>query len=112
MIVLQENKTGYRLVLLMASGIFAVFGSRNVHFSGAGPLGVLTLAFVAALRWRKEISPTAEVYYCCNNYYLLCNARVKLVKHRILRCFLSCHCLGCDIAVFSPVSMYPVPHFF
>jgi len=46
----------------MAIGIFAVFGSRSVHFSGAGPLGVLTIAFVAALCWRKEISPASEVY--------------------------------------------------
>ena len=56
------NKIGYRFALLMAGGIFAVFGSRSVHFSGAGPLGVLTVAFVAALRWRKEISPAVEVH--------------------------------------------------
>jgi len=63
MIVVQENKTGYRFVLLMASGIFAVFGSRSVHFSGAGPLGVLTIAFVAALRWRNDIIPSLEVHF-------------------------------------------------
>lgn len=51
-------------MLLMTGGIFAVFGSRSLHFSGAGPLGVLTIAFVAALRWRKEISSTAEVHCC------------------------------------------------
>jgi len=67
----QENKIGYRFVLLMAGGVFAVFGSRSIHFSGAGPLGVLTIAFVAALRWRKELSPEEEVH-CCVNILLSC----------------------------------------
>jgi len=66
MTVIQENKIGYRFVLLMAGGVFAVFGSRRIHFSGAGPLGVLTIAFVAGLRWRKELSPAEEVYCCVN----------------------------------------------
>jgi len=61
MTVVQEHKVEYRFVLLMASGMFAVFGSRTVHFSGAGPLAVITIPFVAALSWRKEISQTAEV---------------------------------------------------
>jgi len=63
MIVGQVNKIGYRFVLLIAGGILALLGSRRIHLSGAGPLGVLTIAFVAALRWRKEISPAAEVHY-------------------------------------------------
>jgi len=56
----------------MAGGIFAIFGSRTVHFSGAGPLGVLTIAFVAALRWRKEIRPASGVHFCVdtdNKFY-------------------------------------------
>jgi len=69
--VVQANKTGFRFVLLMAGGIFAVFGSRSIHFSGAGPLGVLTLAFVAALRWRKEITPTVEACFSIHMIHIL-----------------------------------------
>jgi hypothetical protein len=32
----------------------ATFGSNALHFSGAGPLGCLTLAFVAGFKWKKE----------------------------------------------------------
>jgi len=32
----------------------AQFGSSIVEFPGAGPLGVLTLAFVAGFRWKRE----------------------------------------------------------
>ncbi|OWF37825.1 sodium/hydrogen exchanger 9B2-like [Mizuhopecten yessoensis] len=49
-----KNPTLYRSLLLLGAGLMATFGSSAVHLSGAGPLGCLTLAFVAALRWRKE----------------------------------------------------------
>ena len=32
----------------------ATFGSSKLEFPGAGPLGCLTMAFVAAFKWRKE----------------------------------------------------------
>ena len=44
----------YRSLLLFSAGLMATFGSEAVHLPGAGPLGCLTLAFVAAFRWRKE----------------------------------------------------------
>lgn len=44
----------YRSLLLFSAGMMATFGSDVVHLPGAGPLGCLTLAFVAAFRWRKE----------------------------------------------------------
>jgi len=74
----QENVTSYRFVLLMAGGTFAIFGSRTVHLSGAGPLGVLTIAFVAALRWRKEIIPGSEVQFCVDAVFLV----VELSVHK------------------------------
>ena len=58
-------------MLLVAGGIFAVFGSRNVHFSGAGFLGVLTVAFVAAIYWRNEIDPSSEVHFFVNCVFLV-----------------------------------------
>jgi len=39
---------------MFGAGLVATFGSQAVELSGAGPLGCLTLAFVAAYRWRKE----------------------------------------------------------
>ena len=32
----------------------ATFGSSVMEFPGAGPLGCLTMAFIAAFKWRKE----------------------------------------------------------
>ncbi|XP_069123736.1 sodium/hydrogen exchanger 9B2-like [Argopecten irradians] len=49
-----KNASLYRSLLLLGAGMLATFGSSIVHLSGAGPLGCLTLAFIAALRWRKE----------------------------------------------------------
>ncbi|XP_060082239.1 sodium/hydrogen exchanger 9B2-like [Ylistrum balloti] len=49
-----NNPALYRSLLLLGGGLMATFGSSAVHLSGAGPLGCLTLAFIAALRWRKE----------------------------------------------------------
>jgi hypothetical protein len=47
----------------MAGGLVCVFGSRRARIEGVGPIGVLTLAFVANLRWRKELGPNEEVGY-------------------------------------------------
>ncbi|XP_076458394.1 sodium/hydrogen exchanger 9B2-like [Babylonia areolata] len=47
----------FRSALLMGFSLLAVFGSKRAGWSGAGPLAVLTLAFVAALRWRQEMPP-------------------------------------------------------
>lgn len=38
-----------------------MFGSRNADISGAGALGCLTMAFVSALRWRKDCVDGHEV---------------------------------------------------
>jgi len=57
----------------MSLGIFAVFGSRNFHFSGAGPLAVLTIAFVAALHWRKDLCDSFEVRGCVDISFSVVN---------------------------------------
>ncbi|XP_063445176.1 sodium/hydrogen exchanger 9B2-like isoform X2 [Mytilus trossulus] len=49
-----ENFIFYRGMTLLGAGLLATFGSAAIELSGAGPLGVLTIAFVAAFRWRKE----------------------------------------------------------
>jgi hypothetical protein len=57
----QRSRTLYRFILLTMGGLFSAFGSRQMHVEGAGPLGVLTLAFVVNLRWRKELEAKEEV---------------------------------------------------
>lgn len=52
----QPKKTSYRFFLLMAGGLFSAFGTRQLQIDGAGPLAVLTLAFVVNLKWRKDES--------------------------------------------------------
>ena len=41
-----------------------MFGSRGADLAGAGALACLTMAFVAALRWRKEVEEGEEVVNC------------------------------------------------
>ena len=49
-----------RFLLVFIGGLTATFGSRAVDLAGAGALGCLTLAFVAAIGWRRETG--GEVY--------------------------------------------------
>ncbi|KAL3831361.1 hypothetical protein ACJMK2_023114 [Sinanodonta woodiana] len=52
-----SNGLFYRSLLLFGSGMVALFGSSNIGLPGAGPLGCLTTATVAAYRWRKRRKP-------------------------------------------------------
>ena len=48
-----------RSAILLAGGLLALFGSSALGIDGAGALGCLTLPFVAALTWRKQL-PTGQ----------------------------------------------------
>ncbi|KAL8579403.1 hypothetical protein ACOMHN_026768 [Nucella lapillus] len=50
----SKNLILFRSSLLVGFALLVIFGSKKVEWSGSGPLAALTLAFVAALRWRKE----------------------------------------------------------
>jgi len=52
---LQHSLGLKRSALLLAGGLFALFGSETAGIGGAGALGCLTLPFVAALKWRKQL---------------------------------------------------------
>ncbi|KAL4217023.1 Sodium/hydrogen exchanger 9B2 [Mactra antiquata] len=52
-----NNTTFYRSLMLICAGLIAVFGSSEIGLSGAGPLGCLTTATVAAYKWRKQRQP-------------------------------------------------------
>ncbi|KAK0055993.1 mitochondrial sodium/hydrogen exchanger 9B2 [Biomphalaria pfeifferi] len=44
----------FRTLLLMTLGLMAIFTSIKFHWAGAGPLAVLTVSFIAAVKWRSE----------------------------------------------------------
>lgn len=54
-LIFQKHLLLFRSVLLVGGGLFTIFGSTYINWSGSGPLGCLSLAFVAALRWRQEV---------------------------------------------------------
>lgn len=53
----SSNSLFYRGMLLFGCGLIAIFGSSAVSLSGAGPLGCLTTATVAAYKWRQQRQP-------------------------------------------------------
>lgn len=51
------NKIFFRYMLLLFTGLIAIFGSAEVGIVGAGPIGCLITAVVAAYKWRLERKP-------------------------------------------------------
>ncbi|CAG5128446.1 unnamed protein product [Candidula unifasciata] len=56
----SKNLVLFRSALLLAGGLMAIFGSKAIDWSGSGPLGCLTVAFVAAFRWKDEYRSTGQ----------------------------------------------------
>merc|ERR1719376_198717 len=54
----SKNLVLFRSAMLLGGGLLTIFGSKATGWSGSGPLGCLSLAFVAALGWRKEYRDT------------------------------------------------------
>lgn len=48
-----DNYNLHRLVMFLGMSMFMLFGSEQLNLSGAGPLSILVLSFVAALKWRS-----------------------------------------------------------
>ncbi|XP_064597342.1 sodium/hydrogen exchanger 9B2-like [Liolophura sinensis] len=55
-----RNKRWFRFGLLFIGGLVFMFGGEKADFPSAGPIGCLTLAFVAAYRWRIDNIEEAE----------------------------------------------------
>lgn len=55
-----DNLVFFRGLMILGAGLMATFGSTAVHLSGAGPLGCLTIAFIAGFRWRKEVKDNKD----------------------------------------------------
>ena len=51
---LQSAVAWKRFILVFGGGLFALFGSKAAEFPGAGALGCLILAFVAAQGWQRN----------------------------------------------------------
>ena len=60
----QAEKLTLQFIIVFCGGLLAVFGSRMADLAGAGALGCLTLAFVAALGWRKDYNDNQNVSTC------------------------------------------------
>ncbi|BFZ03687.1 hypothetical protein BsWGS_06726 [Bradybaena similaris] len=56
----SKNLVLFRSALLVAGGLMAIFGSKAIDWSGSGPIGCLTVAFVAAYRWRDDYRGTGQ----------------------------------------------------
>ncbi|XP_031563747.1 sodium/hydrogen exchanger 9B2-like [Actinia tenebrosa] len=50
----ETDRSRVRFVLLSGFGLLSLFGCNAAQFSGAGALGVLTMAFIAAYKWGEE----------------------------------------------------------
>ncbi|XP_072051345.1 sodium/hydrogen exchanger 9B2-like [Amphiura filiformis] len=50
-----------RFLLVLCGGLFALFGSKVIEFPGAGALGCLILAFVAAQGWQRNKEPVKKL---------------------------------------------------
>ncbi|KAK3860198.1 hypothetical protein Pcinc_017629 [Petrolisthes cinctipes] len=55
----------YKFIIMFVLGSLAMFGSQKVNLESSGPIGVLSLAFVAGLGWRRPENMDSEV----GNYY-------------------------------------------
>lgn len=63
MVMLQPGVSRDRFVLLFGCGLLSMFGSNAVEFSGAGALGVLTMATIAAYGWGND-GKVRRSYFC------------------------------------------------
>lgn len=83
----------HRFVLLLLLATFALFGSQHFAFDGAGPLAIIVLSFVAALRWRPSGFSTfnedgLKVLWNVLEHFLFCligsDVRIKQLQGSVL----------------------------
>ena len=79
--VFQKNLLLFRSTLLLLFCATAIFGSKAIGWSGAGPLGALSLPFVAALRWRKEIPAGEKVLKQLNIISVFLSVNPLIINH-------------------------------
>ncbi|KAK3087377.1 hypothetical protein FSP39_005190 [Pinctada imbricata] len=108
------NKLFFRSMILIGSGMVAIFGSSAIGLSGAGPLGCLTTATVAAYRWRQqrkpgetdEVSGVMAVAWLIMQHFLfgLIGAAVNIGNIKGNTAGLGIACLAIGLCVRSAVS--------
>lgn len=52
---------------MTAGGVLLTFGSKIINYPGAGPLAIMTAAFVAAIFWKKIDSFSVSMIWYRNN---------------------------------------------
>ncbi|KAK3698371.1 hypothetical protein RRG08_022932 [Elysia crispata] len=56
----SKNLSLFRSALLVGGGLLTIFGSSAIDWKGAGPLACLSLAFVAAYKWKDDYRGTGK----------------------------------------------------
>lgn len=85
-------------MLLFGCGLIAIFGSSAVSLSGAGPLGCLTTATVAAYKWRLQRQPGESVCWIClipERFFLYLDSNFHMCrKFFLVECKRRCFIIG------------------
>ena len=63
MLLFQTLLTSKRAALIGFGGLIFVLGSKEIGFSGAGPLATVTAAFVAGFSWKTQSFPVLDVRF-------------------------------------------------
>ena len=92
----------FRSAMLMGFALLAVFGSKKAEWSGAGPLAALTLAFVAALRWRQEAPEWKKVRLQSDSCVCQSHVRFLMANHEI-KTFV-CYCSATESRQNQPLA--------
>ena len=66
-----KTSNNQRLLILLLSGIFSLFGSLAIDMGGAGPLACLVVSFVAALKWRQHEDITKPIQRYLKTFWLI-----------------------------------------
>lgn len=77
-IIFQENLSTKRAYIITAGGVLLTLGSKVIDYPGAGPLAIMTAAFVAAMCWKK-----IDSYSVSNNRISsemqMCGSNLRLI---------------------------------
>ncbi|XP_050060575.1 sodium/hydrogen exchanger 9B2-like isoform X1 [Aphis gossypii] len=65
----ESSLTLKRTYIITAGGVLLTFGSKMIDLPGAGPLAIMTAAFVSAICWKKNNSFSDEVEVATNNVW-------------------------------------------
>ncbi|KAL5242543.1 hypothetical protein ACI65C_009953 [Semiaphis heraclei] len=65
----ETSLTLKRTYIITAGGVLLTFGSKMIDLPGAGPLAIMTAAFVSAICWKKNDCFSDDVEMATNNVW-------------------------------------------